>query len=38
MERLAPKKKAMVFLPILIDYFNGCTPARNLGIPAQIKI
>jgi hypothetical protein len=23
---------------MLIDYFNGCTRARSLGIAAQIKI
>jgi hypothetical protein len=28
----------LVLLPMLIDYFNGCTRARSLGIAAQIKI
>jgi hypothetical protein len=28
----------MVLLPMLIDYFNGCTCAHNLGIAAQIQI
>jgi hypothetical protein len=28
----------LVLLPMLIDYFNGCTHARSLGIVAQIKI
>jgi hypothetical protein len=28
----------LVLLPILIDYFNGCTRTRSLGIAAQIKI
>jgi hypothetical protein len=23
---------------MVIDYFNGCVPARSLGIAAQIKI
>jgi hypothetical protein len=28
----------LVLLPMLIDYFNGCTRARSLSIVAQIKI
>jgi hypothetical protein len=28
----------LVLLPILIDYFNGCTRTRSLSIAAQIKI
>jgi hypothetical protein len=28
----------LVLLPMLIDYFNGCTRARSLCIAAQIKI
>jgi hypothetical protein len=28
----------LVLLPMLIDYFNGCTRARSLGTAAQIKI
>jgi hypothetical protein len=28
----------LVLLPMLIDYFIGCTSARSLGIAAQIKI
>jgi hypothetical protein len=28
----------LVLLPMLIDYFNGYTRARSLGITAQIKI
>jgi hypothetical protein len=28
----------LILLPIVIDYFNGCTHARSLGIAAQIKI
>jgi hypothetical protein len=28
----------LVVLPIVIDYFNGCTRARSLGIASQIKI
>jgi hypothetical protein len=27
-----------VLLPMVIDYFNGCTRVRSLGIAAQIKI
>jgi hypothetical protein len=27
----------LVLSPILIDYFNGCVHARNLGIAAQIE-
>jgi hypothetical protein len=27
----------LVLLPMLIDYFNGCVRARNLGIAANIK-
>jgi hypothetical protein len=29
---------ALVLLPMLIDYFNGCARARSLGIAASIKI
>jgi hypothetical protein len=28
----------LVLLPMLIDYFNGCTRVRSLGIAALIKI
>jgi hypothetical protein len=28
----------LVLLPMLINYFNGCTRARSLVIAAQIKI
>jgi hypothetical protein len=28
----------LVLLPMVIDYFNGCTRAHSLGIAAQIKI
>jgi hypothetical protein len=28
----------LILLPMWIDYFNGCTHARILGIAAQIKI
>jgi hypothetical protein len=28
---------AMVLLPMLIDYFNDCARAHNLGIAAQIQ-
>jgi hypothetical protein len=28
----------LVLLPMLIDYFNGCTCVRDLGIADQIKI
>jgi hypothetical protein len=33
-----PDMLVLVLLPILIDYFNGCTRACSLGIVAQIKI
>jgi hypothetical protein len=33
-----PDMLMLVFLPMLIDYFNGYARARNLGTAAQIKI
>jgi hypothetical protein len=33
-----PEILVLVFLPIWIDYFNGCVRARSFGIAAQIKI
>jgi hypothetical protein len=35
---LFPGILVLVLLPMVIDYFNGCTRARSLGIAAQIKI
>jgi hypothetical protein len=35
---LFPGILVWVLLPMVIDYFNGCVHARNLGIAAQIKI
>jgi hypothetical protein len=35
---ILPDILVLVLLSILIDYFNGCTRARRLGIVAQIKI
>jgi hypothetical protein len=32
-----PEILVLVLLPMWIDYFNGCTRARSLGIAAQIK-
>jgi hypothetical protein len=32
-----PDILVLVLLPMLIDYFNGCARAHNLGIAAQIK-
>jgi hypothetical protein len=33
-----PDMLVLVLLPMLIDYFNGCTCVCSLGIAAQIKI
>jgi hypothetical protein len=33
-----PDMLVLVLLPLLIDYFIGCTSARSLGITTQIKI
>jgi hypothetical protein len=33
-----PHILVLVLLPMWIDYFNGCTRARSLGIVAQVKI
>jgi hypothetical protein len=35
---LFPDILELVLLPMVIDYFNGCTRARSLDIAAQIKI
>jgi hypothetical protein len=35
---LFPDILVLVFLPMLIDYFNGCVRAHSLGIAAEIKI
>jgi hypothetical protein len=34
---LVPRILVLVLLPMLHDYFNGCTDARSLDIVAQIK-